>query len=184
MTRVWVRDHWNGGSIQVAWRHLSAGPGPFAEAAWRHAREILARRGADPVTETEIARTVTALLDRAAAGPPGDSPGSADLPLPAGPAAVKAAARRKDRKIAARARASGPDGGPLPAGMAPPPGGAGAGTAAAEVPVAPGRSGRRTRPDAGRPAGWARPDPGDEPPPATVVPLEIFDARKEAQRRW
>ena len=31
VTRIWVRDHWNGGWIQAAWRHLSAAPAPFAE---------------------------------------------------------------------------------------------------------------------------------------------------------
>jgi transposase InsO family protein len=164
VTRIWVRDHWNGGWIQAAWRHLSAAPAPFAEDAWQHAREILARRGGDPATEAEIARTVTAPLDRAAAGPQAD-PG---LPLPAGSAAVRAAARRKDRKIAARARASAPDRRAAPAGM----------TAAG------------TAPGAVAPAGKADADgrppevPGEEPPAATVVPLEIFDARKEAQRRW
>ena len=34
-----------------------------------HARQVLARRGEDPATETEIASAVQALLDRAGQGP-------------------------------------------------------------------------------------------------------------------
>ncbi|HMD23820.1 MAG TPA: Mu transposase C-terminal domain-containing protein, partial [Streptosporangiaceae bacterium] len=180
VTRVWVRDHWNGGWIQAAWRHLSAAPAPFAEEAWRHAREVLARRGDDPATETEIARAVTALLDRAAAGPE-----AAGLPLPAGSAAVRAAARRKDRKVAARARASAPDRRAAPAGMAP--AGAAPGAAAsAGGPAAAGLPGAGSSPPGSAepgPAG-AGARPREEFPAAVVVPLEIFDARKEARRRW
>lgn len=60
---------------------------------------------------------MTALLDRAAAGPGEGPAGAADLPLPAGSAAARAAARRKDRKVAARARASAPDRRAAPAGL-------------------------------------------------------------------
>ena len=190
VTRVWVRDHWNGGWITAVWRHLSIAPAPFAEAAWRHAREVLARRGGDAATETEIARTVTALLDQAAAGPQQDLPGSAELPLPAGSAAVKAAARRKDRKVAARVRASAADRRAAPAGLASARTAAPAAAPSAAVPVSEGQPGGKTSPDAGARPGAADTDArlreaaSDEAPAAAVVPLEIFDARKEAQRRW
>ena len=61
VTRVWVRNHHDGGWITVAWTHLRNTPTPFGEAAWGQAQEILARRGGDPVTETEIAGAVAAL---------------------------------------------------------------------------------------------------------------------------
>jgi hypothetical protein len=143
ISRVWVRNHRAGGWITAIWRHLRTAPTPMGELAWEHARRILAQRGTDPATEEEIAQAAVALLDRAADGP------SETAPKPA-----KSNRRdRRDRKVAARTRAT--------AGPA-----------------------------------WPRPepDPGPEPPAADrpegddeladVIPLEIFNARKEAERWW
>lgn len=33
ITRIWVRNHWDGGWIQVPWKHLRTAPAPFGELA-------------------------------------------------------------------------------------------------------------------------------------------------------
>ena len=71
--------------------------GPFGEAAWAQAREVLARRGTDRATESEIAGAVQALLDKAGHGP--DKPGPAT----------------RDRRVAARTRATAQPSWPRPA---------------------------------------------------------------------
>jgi putative transposase len=185
VTRVWVRNHWNDqgsdhqndrrdgqGStawIMAPWRHLSTAPAPFAEAAWRHAQQIVARRGSDPGTETEIAQAVAGILQRAATGPDDIPEGQAvDAFRPAGKTSRKAAAvRRKDAKKAARARAATPDRRAAPARL---PQGNEPGSAASA---------------AQRPGAEVLPRHGeDDEVPEVVVPLEIFDAHKEARRRW
>ena len=87
VTRVWVRNHHDGGWIQAPWTHLSTGPAPFGEQAWDHARQMLARRGHDRATEAEIAQTAEELLDKAEHGP------------------ERGKAARQDQKVAGRARA-------------------------------------------------------------------------------
>lgn len=87
ITRVWVRNHHDGGWMQAPWTHLRSGPAPFGEQVWDHARQMLARRGQDPATEAEIAGAAEALLDKAERGPNRDEP------------------TKKDRKVAGRARA-------------------------------------------------------------------------------
>ncbi|MDJ0346686.1 Mu transposase C-terminal domain-containing protein [Streptomyces sp. H10-C2] len=141
ISRVWVRNHRQGGWITAIWRHLRTAPMPMGELAWDHARRILAERGADSVTEEEIAQAAVALLDRATDGP---EPAKAPKPSRRG---------RRDRKVAARTRATSAPTWPRPA-----------------------------------------PEPDPEPQPAAtaggeeelakVVPLEIFDARKEAEKWW
>ena len=69
VSRIWVRNHHDGGWITVPWKHLRSAPAPFGELAWQHAREILARRGQDQATEAEIAQAASDLLDRAGRGP-------------------------------------------------------------------------------------------------------------------
>ena len=69
ISRVWVRNHHHGGWLSATWKHLRTAPVPFGEQAWTHAREILASRGSDPVTEAEIAAAAADLLDRAGQGP-------------------------------------------------------------------------------------------------------------------
>jgi putative transposase len=134
ISRVWIRDPRGEGCwIPVFWRHLSTAPMPMGELVWQHSQRMLAERGQDKATEQEIAAAAAALLDRAADGP--REPGST------------AKSRRRDRKVAARTRATAGEGPGLPQ---------------------------------------------DEPSPvlddeedvelAEVVPLQLFDARKEAER--
>lgn len=96
VTRVWVRNHHDGGWIQATWTHLRTGPAPFGEQAWDHARQMLARRGQDSATEAEITRAAEALLDKAEHGPSQEKPTT------------------KDRKVAGRARAVSAVDRPLP----------------------------------------------------------------------
>lgn len=189
VTRVWVRNHWNDHEntdwIMVPWRHLSTAPAPFGEAAWRHAQEIVARRGSDPGTETEIAQAVASILARAGTGPQdlSEEQGAAASRRTAKTSGASAAVRRKDRKKAARARAASPDRRAAPTGLNPdrdPDPAAGApdmarSEAAGQVAWAP------QPPEAGV---LPRHGVSEEEVPAVVVPLEIFDARKEARRRW
>ncbi|HCU91683.1 MAG TPA: integrase [Actinobacteria bacterium] len=105
VTRVWVRDHLSdGGWILAPWTHLRAAPAPFGEQAWKHARQVLARRGQDQATEAEIARAAAALLDKAGQG------------------SEQGKESRRDRKAGARARAVSATGPSLPAEPVPPPG--------------------------------------------------------------
>ncbi|MEU7432936.1 transposase [Streptomyces sioyaensis] len=142
ISRVWVRNHRDGGWITAVWRHLRTAPTPMGELAWDHARRILAQRGTDPATEDEIAEAAVALLDRAADGP-------ADKP-----AKPSRTSRRggRDRKVAARTRATAEPSWP--------------------------------RPDESTDQPAAAPVETEEDELAEVIPLEIFDARKEAERWW
>jgi putative transposase len=97
VTRIWVRDHHEGGWITVPWTQLKAAAVPFGEAAWEHARRLLARRGEDPATEQEIAQAASALLDKAER-----------------PAAGGTTPSKKDRRAAARARATAAPAWPRP----------------------------------------------------------------------
>jgi putative transposase len=138
VTRVWVRNHHDGGWITVPWTHLRSTPAPFGELAWKHAREILARRGQDQATEAEIAQAAADLLDRAGHGPDSDD----------------SSLTRKGRRVVGRTRATSAPSGPRPA-------------------TPPGDEPGRQHPD----------EPGDaEQPAAQVIPLPIFDARKEAEQ--
>jgi len=78
VSRVWVRNHRDGGWILAPWTYLKGRPAPFGEQAWDHAREVLARRGESPATEAEIARAADELLDRAGRGPAGGKPSRHD----------------------------------------------------------------------------------------------------------
>jgi hypothetical protein len=88
ISRVWVRDHWNGGWITVFWTQLHRVAAPFGELAWDHARKLM-----PAATETELADAVEDLLTRAGQGP-GDVPA--------------AASAKRERRVAARTRAVGP----------------------------------------------------------------------------
>ena len=94
ISRVWVRDHWNGGWITVFWTQLHRVAAPFGELAWDHARKSL-----PGATEAELADAVDDLLTRAGQGP-GGGPG--------------AALSKRDRRAAARTRAVQPAGHPGP----------------------------------------------------------------------
>ena len=102
VSRIWVRNHWDGGWITVFWKHLSAVPVPFGELAWDHARRQLAADGRN-LAEQEIAQAVESLLQRAHQGP--GQPGR--------PGRKPAA---KDRRVAARTRATAASSWPRPAG--------------------------------------------------------------------
>jgi len=93
VSRIWVRNHWDGGWITVFWKHLSSSPTPFGELAWDHARHQLAVNGKDP-TEQEIARAAESLLQRAHQGPEKQQSGRRSR---------KPSAR--DRRVAARTKA-------------------------------------------------------------------------------
>ncbi|WP_349675497.1 Mu transposase C-terminal domain-containing protein [Pseudonocardia sp. EC080625-04] len=71
ISRLWVRNHHDEAPrfLEATWTHLRTTPVPFGEHIWAHAREILAARGRDPVTEAEIAEAAARLLDTAAYGP-------------------------------------------------------------------------------------------------------------------
>jgi hypothetical protein len=86
ITRIWVRDHWNGGWITVFWTQLHRVAAPFGEMAWDHAR---ARQ--PEATEAELADAVDSLLQRASQGP--GAPGRPQHD-------------RRSRRVAARTRAS------------------------------------------------------------------------------
>lgn len=137
VTRIWVRNHHDGGWITVPWAHLKTSPVPFGELAWRHARKVLSSRGEDRVTEQEIGQAVSDLLDRAGHGPSGSS--SADK---------RVAGRTCATAKAARSRAAAPPDPPQPG----------------DTPCDPGGE--------------------DSSDLAEVIPLGVFDARKEAQQWW
>jgi putative transposase len=109
VSRIWVRNHWDGGWITVFWKHLSAAPAPFGEMAWDHARRQLAAEGKNPA-EQEIAQAVDSLLERAHLGP--GKPGR--------PARKPAA---KDRRVAALTKATAQPAWPRPEPAATPAGG-------------------------------------------------------------
>ena len=96
ISRIWVRDHWNGGWITVFWTQLHRVAAPFGELAWDHARKLM-----PAATEAELADAVEDLLTRAGQGP-GDVPA--------------AASAKRERRVAARTRAAGPS---MPAGPEP-----------------------------------------------------------------
>ena len=155
ISRIWIRNHHHGGWLTATWKHLRTAPAPFGEQAWNHARQLLAARGSDPATEAEIAAAAADLLDRAGQGP---GPGE-----PAAPQQDQAAARTRSprsRRVAGRTAAT-----------------------AAPAVAPPGRRRRGLR----RPADGRAEQPAEtesETPPAQVIPLPLFDARKEAEKWW
>jgi hypothetical protein len=44
VSRIWVRNHWDGGWLTVFWKHLHRVPVPFGELAWNHALQDLTDR--------------------------------------------------------------------------------------------------------------------------------------------
>jgi putative transposase len=162
ISRVWIRNHHHGGWLSATWKHLRTAPVPFGEQAWTHAREILASRGSDPVTEAEIAAAAADLLDRAGQGP---GPGPDE---PASPKQQEAGRTRSPRSRRVRGRA--------------------AATAAAQWPrPAPGPAGGDE--DSAGPGGPGADDGAEQEAetgstPAQVIPLPLFDARKEAEKWW
>jgi putative transposase len=128
---------------------------PFGEQAWNHARQLLAARGSDPVTEAEIAAAAADLLDRAGQGPGSGSSGQAPAKQPG-----DRGRSSRSRRVAGRAAATAAPQWPRPAA---------------------GPAGQETEDSAGSQAGQTA---GAETPPAEVIPLPLFDARKEAEKWW
>ena len=157
ISRIWIRNHHHGGWLTANWKHLRTAPVPFGEQAWNHARELLAARGSDPATEAEIAAAAADLLDRAGQGPrPGE---------PAASQRDQAAARTRSprsRRVAGRAAATATPAWPRLGGND-------------EDPAADGRAEQAL----GQPA-----ETESETPPGQVIPLPLFDARKEAEKWW
>ena len=161
VSRIWVRNHWDGGWIMCYWKHLHRVPVPFGELAWNHARQELADQGEQP-TETAIADAVAALFATASRGP-----------VPVGDPQRKPSktAQSKRRRVVARTQATAP--------ARPEPAAAGLRDAESA-----GRPRQRTRADPPVPV-LPSDDPGTEPDDAgsaEVVPLPIFNAREEAAR--
>lgn len=69
ITRVWIRNHHDGGWITAYWRHLNAAPQPFGEVIGERGRQIVADRGIASPSQETIAAAVDELLDRAAPTP-------------------------------------------------------------------------------------------------------------------
>jgi putative transposase len=173
ISRVWVRNHYQGGWLTATWKHLRTAPVPFGEQAWNHARQLLASRGSDPATEAEIAAAAAGLLDRAGKGP---EPGPGER-APAQQQAAGGTRSPRSRRVAGRTAATAAPQWPRPA---PGP----AGTGQDEDPAGQAGTGGRG-PGAGdradEPAGEAA---EAEAAPAQVIPLPLFDARKEAEKWW
>jgi hypothetical protein len=155
ISRIWVRNHHDQGFLEATWTHLRTAPAPFGELTWTRARETLAARGSDPVTEADIAAAAADLLDRAGDGPSGQAP-----------ARQRQAAGRirsaRSRRVAGRTAATAAPQWPRPA----------PGPADGDVGSAGPADGRD-----GQPA-------EAEATPAQVIPLPLFDARKEAEKWW
>jgi putative transposase len=158
VSKVFVRGP--GGWITCPWKYLDKVPVPFGELAWDHVSGRLAEQGRGDAGELERAQAVDDLLRRAYHGPP-------DEPL--ADAAGTARSRRKlparDRRVAARTRAT------TPSSLA-------------------GTSGQPADSGTGGPAlaGDAEATPPapehDDAPAAKVIPLGIFNAHEEAKKRW
>jgi putative transposase len=153
ISRVWIRNHHRGGWLLATWKHLRTAPVPFGEQAWNHARQLLAARGSDPATETEIAAAAADLLDRAGQGPEW------------APAKQRQAADRRrsprSRRVRGRTTATTAPQWPRPA---------------------PGPDGSGQDEDSA--GGSAEQAAEIETPTARVIPLPLFDARKEAEKWW
>jgi putative transposase len=161
ISRIWIRNHHHGGWLPAIWKHLRSAPVPFGEQAWNHARQLLAARGSDPATEAEIAAAAADLLDRAGQGPvPGGQPSSRQ------DQAAGQARSPRSRRVRGRTAATAAPMWPRPA---PGPAGDGEDAAAQAGPGTESRDGQAAE---------------AETTPAQVIPLPLFDARKEAEKWW
>nr|WP_211234893.1 Mu transposase C-terminal domain-containing protein [Glycomyces arizonensis] len=95
VSKVWVRNHHDGGWVAADWTHLGTSPVAFGDHAWEHAKRLLAEQGISRPAEAAIAEAVEDLLTRAEIGP-ARKPTDAD-------------------KVAARTRATAPEPKPLSA---------------------------------------------------------------------
>ncbi|EST28042.1 hypothetical protein [Streptomyces roseochromogenus] len=118
----------------------------MGELVFDRAHQILRERGQRKPDEETVAQVAEALLDRAGDGP--------DLGSGRRPADKSRSARRRDRKVAARTRATSEPAWP------------------------------RSAPESQQEPESVSADEEDGGELADVVPLEIFDARKEAEKWW
>ncbi|MFD6161477.1 Mu transposase C-terminal domain-containing protein [Nocardia sp. NPDC060256] len=92
LTEVFIRSHHDSGWIRAAWTHLPMVTSPFADFTWRHARRLADTVRTGEATETETARALAELLDRAGTGPgtkvAARTRAATPHPLPADPAMV------------------------------------------------------------------------------------------------
>ncbi|MFG2672657.1 Mu transposase C-terminal domain-containing protein [Streptomyces sp. NPDC048445] len=151
ISRVWVRNHREDGWITATWRHLRTSPVPMGELIFDRAHQILAEREQRRPDEEAVARAAVELLNRATDGPD-------DHPVRRQKGKTRADERR-DRKAAARTRATSTAAWPRPE-----------------------PSGREEPP----PDETVRDSEEAEETEklAKVLPLGIFDAREEAKRWW
>ncbi|MFR9797589.1 Mu transposase C-terminal domain-containing protein [Streptomyces sp. MS06] len=91
ISRIWVRDRQRNRWLTVFWKHLHRVGVPFGEMAWDHAREQVPGG-----TEEQIADAAAALLKRAYEGPATDK-------------GQPTKRSRRDRRVAARTRATATD---------------------------------------------------------------------------
>ncbi len=165
ISRVWIRNHHHGGWLSATWTHLRTVPVPFGELIWTHSRQVVAARGTDPVTEAEIAAAAADLLDRAGKGPaPQDEP----APPPQRKSAGGTPSARS-RRVRGRTAATAAPQWPRPE---PGPGGDGSQD---ERPARQDSAGGQDEEQDGQEAGTTS---------AQVIPLPLFDARKEAEKWW
>ncbi|WP_371537236.1 Mu transposase C-terminal domain-containing protein [Streptomyces sp. NBC_00466] len=151
ISRVWVRNHREDGWITATWRHLRTSPVPMGELIFDRAHQVLAEREQRRPDEEAVARAAVELLDRATDGPN-------DHPVRRQKGKTRADERR-DRKAAARTRATSTAAWPRP-----------------EPPRREQQPPDETAHDS---------DEAEETEElAKVVPLGIFDAREEAKRWW
>jgi hypothetical protein len=163
VSRVWVRNHIDGGWIIVFWTHLDKVGVPFGELAWDHARNQV-RDSDRRQTEQEIAAAVGALLNRASQGPPalpGRAPSKRSRRV-----AARTAATSESRIHQPRAVLSA-----LSAGLD--------SIGDADTDTDTDTATTDTLPEVSPGAGAH----GAEPM-AAVIPLGIFDPYEEAKRRW
>jgi putative transposase len=142
VTRVWIRNHHDGGWITAFWRQLHAGPQPFGDTIWEYGRQIVAGRGTDSPSEETIKAAVDDLLTRASGATPKNSVNS-----------------RKDRRVVARAKA-------------------------AEKPAMPAPAPPETQRPENTGIGLQDDPAEDAEELARIIPLKVYDAKKEAQRWW
>ncbi|MGE3660042.1 MAG: Mu transposase C-terminal domain-containing protein [Pseudonocardia sp.] len=187
ISRIWVRNHHDPahdqGWLQATWTHLRTAPIPFGELTWTHARQLLAARGTDPATEAELAAAAAELLDRAEQGPPS--------PTDPGATSHRADSHHDNDDGHHDDEPSRPEPGtdttPEPTRSRP------RRTRSTRTRRVVGRTRATTTPT------WPHRVPDDEheqpePDPdgtvetaaesAAVIPLPLFDARKEAEKWW
>ncbi|MGO4584263.1 Mu transposase C-terminal domain-containing protein [Arthrobacter sp. 2RAF6] len=143
ITRIWIRNHHDGGWITAYWRHLNAAPQPFGEAIWERGRQIVAERGVTGPSQATIAAAVDDLLDRAS------------------PAPNKRRKSAKDKRTVARQAATTEPSWPRP----------------------PAKQTQEISDESTDPYDTPA-DHDDAGELAKIIPLKIYDARKEAEKWW